>query len=182
MVNEKSEKTDFRGSKDRPFKEAAVMVLLIRIGEEYSVVLTKRAAALKHHSGEISFPGGVREFNDTDCTRTAIRELHEELGIDPEQIEILGIMDCVLTSSSGFIITPIIGLLRDHPVHFSPNEAEIQRIFTIPLSHLAEQVNEKVWQTNESVSSPIFHYQNDVIWGATARILHMLLLKYRTLV
>jgi ADP-ribose pyrophosphatase YjhB (NUDIX family) len=133
---------------------------------------------MKHHSGEISFPGGRHDpKTDRDMIETALRECKEEIGIDRADIEILGQLDDVPTMT-GYIISPIVGILNNRKPKFHRSEVEVEQIFTIPISFFLDPaVFKEQTMRVEGKKFPIFifEYQHEskiyTIWGATAHIL-----------
>ena len=93
------------------------MVLLTHRDGEYWIILNRRTMTVKHHKGEISFPGGSKDVTDPDLLFTALRETQEEMGINPEEVEVLGKID-VTPTQTGFLISPYVGII-DHPYKFS---------------------------------------------------------------
>lgn len=136
-----------------------------------SVLYTKRSETLNHHRGQISFPGGKWSPEDRCLRETALREAHEEVGILPDDVEILGELDEVWTPT-GFIIRPFVGLLQA-PYPYRINPAEIDRLIDIPWEQIPSPEG-FACQTRMVNGEPLdvchFHFGNDLIWGATARI------------
>jgi 8-oxo-dGTP pyrophosphatase MutT (NUDIX family) len=159
---------------DRGDRLAAVLVPVVW-GERPSVVFTQRADELPRHAGEISFPGGLAEDGDDGPRRTALRESHEELGLDPAGVEVLGALPPIHTVVSGILVVPFVGLLRARPA-FAPNEAEIAEVLEFPLRRLAAAEATVEWQLEDHVYRG-FAYELDgrTIWGATAWMLHAFL-------
>lgn len=163
---------------DRPPAQAAVLLpLVVRDGQISSVVLTRRTAHLKHHAGQISFPGGKQEPHDDSPQATALREAEEEVGLLPHQAEVLGSMPAYKTVT-GFVITPVVALLPPE-LPWRPDPGEVADVFEVPLSHLMNpahhQWHEHEWQGHKRqyISMPwqdaaAQHY---FIWGATASML-----------
>ena len=153
-------------------RAAGVLVLCSNRGGSDSVILTKRTSKVEHHKGEISFPGGAKDPEDDDIIATALRETHEEIGITPSDVEVLGVLDQDSTRT-GYLISPVVGNLRGDS-DFSANPYEVDTILQIPVSHLLDpkysQHEESVMQGN-LVSYNAYWYETDLIWGATARIL-----------
>lgn len=150
---------------------AGVLVPLYVAGESLWVVLTRRAASLPDHAGQVAFPGGAREAGDEDEIATALREAGEELGIDPSVVLVLGQLDDVRTPT-GFVISPVVGALP-YPLALNPSGDEIDVVLPVPFAYLAnpEAVEtEELVVGGERVSSPVFHYRGHRVWGATARI------------
>ncbi len=144
---------------------AAVLLLLYGDGTDDRVVYTVRTSLVEHHKGEVSFPGGMQDPEDASLRETAIREAFEEIGVRPEEIEIVGELDEILTRRSNFVITPFVGVMP-YPYDFQPSEHEVEEVLTVPISHLLDPGNAQ--------ADPDFGYQyrydRHVIWGATARI------------
>lgn len=158
-------------------RRAAVLVPLFEEAGEVRVVLTRRTAHLPSHQGEVAFPGGRVEDGEAPVD-AALRETHEELGLDPAAVEIVGELDQLTTVSSGYVITPFVGVLGGRPV-LVPNPHEIERVFDVPLAELFsdEVYREEIWDLpwgERAVS--FFELVGDTVWGATARILRQLLL------
>ncbi len=155
---------------------AAVLLPLYRKEGVRHVLFTKRTEHLHHHRGEISFPGGVRHPEDRDMRETALRETREEVGIEPADLEILGMLDDFY-SIHDFCVTPYVGLLPDD-YRFRINPAEIERIIEVPLAHLLRpeifRVEDWSWKGR---SHPVcfYTYGDDEIWGLTAAILKQFL-------
>jgi 8-oxo-dGTP pyrophosphatase MutT (NUDIX family) len=159
-------------------RQAAVLIPLFKNAVDYHVVFTKRTDTLRHHKGQISFPGGSFDPADGDLLTTALRESHEELGIAPGDVTILGRLDDLTTFSTNFIISPFVGLIP-HPYEFRPNAIEVAIVFDVPLSTLADPaVSRSYVRTREDGATLIdyeFYVGDHVIWGATARIIRHLL-------
>ena len=153
-------------------REAAVLMALWPQGNGMQVILTKRASHLKHHPGQIAFPGGKVEAADASAQAAALREAEEEIGLSTTRVEVLGHLPPHETGT-GFRIQPILGLVR---AGFDPvcDLSEVEEVFTVPLSHLMEparyRVEGRVWlgQFRRYYTVPWGPYY---IWGATARIL-----------
>lgn len=154
---------------DRPGRPAAVLLPLFDRSGTPHLILTKRTTTLPAHPGQISLPGGGRDPGDTDLRMTALRETHEELGIDPEMIEIIGELDDVATFQSQFIVTPVIGVLREVP-DIRPNPDEIDRVMEVAVADvLAIDARLPPTPTLRELRYPL---AGEDVWGATARILH----------
>ena len=94
----------------QPWRRAAVLLALLADGDDISVVFTLRTAHLHAHAGQVSFPGGGAEAHDADAIATALRESHEEIGLDPARVQVLGTLDSYITVS-GYEVTPVVGLI-----------------------------------------------------------------------
>ena len=151
---------------------AAVLIPLVFKEGEWHVVVTQRTELVKHHRGQISFPGGACDPDDADVLATALRETDEELGIPPDLVEILGSLDDLRTITE-FVVTPVVGALR-HPPVYRLNEAEVEEAIEVPLSFLLDpaQLRVEQWEhEGEMVTVLFWDYDSHTIWGATARIL-----------
>ena len=118
---------------------AAVTLLLYEDGGEYHVILTARTSKVEHHKNEVSFPGGARDPGDLDALATALRETDEEIGVRPEDVEVLGALDDLVTVSK-FRVTPFVGVIP-FPYEFRPNPHEVAEILQVPVSHLLDAAN-----------------------------------------
>ena len=155
---------------------SAVLLPLFQRDDRYHLLFTKRSLQLKRDGGVICFPGGTRESDDADLTYTALRETHEEIGVKPSDVHVLGGFEPVLTRSK-FAIQPVVGVIP-HPYLYQPSEAEVAEIIEIPLDALYNPANLRV----EGVLRPeglthrfTYVYQGRIIFGATAQILTRLL-------
>ena len=157
---------------DRKLRQAAVLVAIQMGKAGASILLTKRASHLNHHPGQIAFPGGKVDENDADAVAAALRESHEEVGLPPQNVEILGCL-APHETVTGFQITPVLGYIRDA---FIPRGApeEVEETFWVPLSLAldpsAYSVEGRIWRgtLRRFYTLPYGPYY---IWGATARIL-----------
>jgi 8-oxo-dGTP pyrophosphatase MutT (NUDIX family) len=163
---------------------SAVLVPLREMenGDGVEVILTLRVTHPKDpHSGQVSFPGGRREAGDDDRVHTALREAHEELGIPPERVRVVGRLDEMLTVT-GYHVAPIVGTVpRD--VELIPSADEVARVFTVPVDELLreERWEHRVhsWRGSEVL---VWHFPHDGedVWGATARMLRDMVELLRT--
>ncbi len=136
------------------------------------LILTKRSSHLKHHPGQIAFPGGKVDATDASHEAAALREAQEEIGLAPEKVEILGRL-ATHETVTGFAMTPILGLVRDF-FDPSPEAGEVDEVFTVPLSHVLNpdnfNIERRMWR-GEWRRFYTVPYGPYYIWGATARIL-----------
>ncbi|OGO31981.1 MAG: hypothetical protein A2Z29_06060 [Chloroflexi bacterium RBG_16_56_11] len=156
---------------------AAVLIPLYQKEGQYYVVFIKRTKMVKTHKGQISFPGGAREIQDRTLLDTAIRESFEEVGLQPGDIEILGELDDEITTTSNYIVTPFVAAVP-WPYRFVRNLREVRQIIEIPISGLLDKDCLKAdteFLEGRPVDSFAYHYQDKIIWGATARILNKFL-------
>ncbi|HLM97218.1 MAG TPA: CoA pyrophosphatase [Acidimicrobiales bacterium] len=180
------ERVTFDGFPD-PGAPAAVLVPLFERDGETRVVLTRRAAHLRTHTGEVSFPGGRLDSGETPETG-ALREAAEEVGLDPAQVEVVGRLTPLATFSSGSTITPVVGVLPGAP-RLTANPHEVEHVFDVSLADLAADgvFREERWvvpgrpmpvaDAGEDGSFPVWFFElpHDTVWGATARMLVELL-------
>ncbi len=156
--------------------EAAVLVPIILNPNNPTILLTKRSAHLKHHPSQTSFPGGAMHDDDVNHKACALREVHEEIGLNQDQIEIIGCLG-QWPSYSGYNVTPFIGLIHP-PINLKPCEHEVEDIFEIPLE-VAFNINnyEQIFKETPIPHNYFeMHFKSKKIWGFTAGI--MLLLAY----
>jgi len=144
-------------------KASAVVVPLFLDRGQYHILFTERSDEVVFHKGQVCFPGGAREPSDSDLLQTALREAKEEVGLDANDIEILGELDDIVTLVSGYVVSPFVALIP-HPYRLKTNGKEVKGTFTVPLSFLMDEANFK--QDSNS-----YEYEGHIIWGATARIL-----------
>jgi 8-oxo-dGTP pyrophosphatase MutT (NUDIX family) len=154
---------------------AGVLVPLVE-GSNPHLVLTRRTDLVRHHKGEISFPGGVRHPEDRDLLTTSLRETEEELGIPPDAFDVLGQLPPVHTIVSGYVIVPFVGLLPGSPP-MTPSPIEIDEVLEVEVSKLAEAEREVLATDGDGATRGWFAYDinGQVIWGATGRIVHAFL-------
>ena len=160
---------------NRLLRSAAVLIAVQVIDGAPHVILTERASTLKHHAGQVAFPGGKRDEGDVSIKHTALREADEEIGLRPDNVQILGQMPTHETVT-GFTVTPVLGLVRDVFIP-NPDHNEVAEVFTCPLQHVTNashfSVQGRRWrgQQRQYYTVPYGPYY---IWGATARILRAL--------
>ena len=161
---------------NRLLRPAAVLVAYQMVSQVPHLVLTKRASALKHHPGQISFPGGKRDEADQDITQTAQREAWEEIGLAPDNVEILGHLPSHETVT-GFAVTPVLGWVKSTFVPIAA-KGEVAEVFRVPLCHVTNLdnylVQSRCWrgQRRQYYTVPYGPYY---IWGATACILRRII-------
>lgn len=167
---------DLNPDKDRPkprrLRDAGVLVGILQTGRGPEVILTKRSSALKHHPGQIAFPGGKVDPSDTDPVAAALREAREEIGLDPANTQLLGTLPTHETVT-GFLITPVVVRVIDG-FDPRPEPGEVQDVFRVPLHHLLGVHNYQVQSRRWAGTDRHYYavpYGPYYIWGATARIL-----------
>ncbi|GAB4195979.1 MAG: hypothetical protein OHK0024_35660 [Thalassobaculales bacterium] len=153
-------------------RRAAVLVPIVQRAAEPTIILTRRTDHLAHHPGQISFPGGRIEPEDPTPEAAALRETQEEIGLGPDNVEVLGRLDTYETRT-GFTITPVVGLVRP-TFSLSLDPVEVAEAFEVPLSFVLDPANHqrhsRTWQ-GMARSFWVLPYLNYYIWGATAGML-----------
>jgi 8-oxo-dGTP pyrophosphatase MutT (NUDIX family) len=162
------------GQSRRP---AAVLCALFDEGGQCEVVLTRRSSRLRSHSHQVSFPGGRIDPGEA-AVRAALREAHEEVGIDPSTVDVFGQLSSLHTVANPAPITPFVAELPGRPV-LRPNPAEVERAFSVQLLELTRPgvYHEELWTFPDGTERPMsfFELVGDTVWGATARMLTELL-------
>jgi 8-oxo-dGTP pyrophosphatase MutT (NUDIX family) len=157
---------------------AAVLVPLASVDSELHLLLTRRSHLLSHHRGQVAFPGGRHHpGEDRDLQVTALREAHEEIGLEPADVRLLGVLDDIETVATRFVITPFVGVVP-HPYCWRPCQAEVAAIFTVPLRVLQapDTARQELWDFGgQRIPIDTFPVEGHVIWGATQRITQNLL-------
>lgn len=137
-----------------------------------SVLLTQRSAELKHHAGQISFPGGRMEPDDANIAATALRETHEEVGIATDSVSVIGYLQPMPTIT-GYAVTPVVGLV-DAAVTVALDRTEVEFSFEVPLPFLLDASNRRIVQRDlhgKRFPMAEYHYDGHRIWGATAMMI-----------
>jgi len=159
---------------------AQAAAVLVPVFEEHGVarlLLTRRSTNLPSHQGQVAFPGGKVHDGET-AEAGALREAHEEVGIRPEDVDVVGALEELATVASQFVLAPFVGVLPQRPV-LIPNPAEVARVFDVAVAELmdADVYHEERWDLPGMGERPMhfFDVAGETVWGATARILHDLL-------
>jgi 8-oxo-dGTP pyrophosphatase MutT (NUDIX family) len=168
LTPEEAAEMDAPGSKD-----AAVLVPLYR--EPLTAVFTERRADLRRHAGEISFPGGRQDHPDEDLRTTALREAEEEIGLDPEGVELVGALPPVGTFVTGYRIFPFVGLIERGQT-WRPQASEVARVLEFSLADLVRgHEMQRLLRKGVPIRTPTYTVGDHLVWGATARIVQSLL-------
>ena len=165
-------------------RAAAILVPLLPRPDGLHVLFTERSKELRSHAGQISFPGGSVDVTDADVRAAALREAREEVGLREEHVEVLGTLDDCPTFVTGYVITPVVGVID--PVAFTaegrypwqPSPAEIASLHELPLRDFQDPANLRIEEReHEGLKHQLYWYtvQGAVVWGATARILNQLI-------
>ena len=159
-----------------PDRPAAILVPLLRSAGHWHVLITKRAEHLAHHAGQISFPGGKVEADDDGPVSAALREAFEEVRLMPQSVSIAGGLDAV-RSPAGFIVQPIVGIVGgdDGLDGLVADPAEVDLIFTLPLSHVINPSNFRLVPRKTDGRRNdywVVDHDDHLIWGLSARVLN----------
>jgi 8-oxo-dGTP pyrophosphatase MutT (NUDIX family) len=167
LTPEEAAAMDVHGTKD-----AAVLVPLY---PDLRAVFTERREDLRRHAGEISFPGGRRDHPDEDLRTTALREAHEEIGLDPADVELVGALPPVGTFVTGYRIFPFVGRIEEGHV-WTPQESEVANVLEFSLADLVRgHEMKRLVRKGVPVKTPTYTVQGHLVWGATGRIVQSLL-------
>lgn len=153
-------------------KAAGVLVPLIERGGELTVLFTERSSDLTLHAGQVSFPGGRMESVDVDIRATALRETHEEVGIRPQQVEVVGYLQPTATVTC-YAVTPVVGFV-DPDARLRIDPVEVKTAFEVPLHFLMDEANQENAErefAGRMIPMTSFNYGEHRIWGATAGML-----------
>lgn len=158
-------------------RPAAVLCALFDESAQAHVVLTRRSSKLRSHAHQVSFPGGRIDPGELPL-QAALREAHEEVGLDPSSVQVIGELAQLHTVANPAPITPFVAALPGRPT-LHPNPAEVERAFTVPLVELLEPdvYHEELWMFPDDTERAMdfFELYGDTVWGATARMLRELL-------
>jgi 8-oxo-dGTP pyrophosphatase MutT (NUDIX family) len=153
-------------------RPAGVLIPVIDRLAGLSVLLTQRSAALKHHAGQVSFPGGRMEEHDRDVVETALRETQEEVGIPPTSVAVIGYLPPMPTVT-GYAVSAVVGLVSEE-LSLEIDRTEVEYAFEVPLEFLLDPGNERALEREyrgRRIPTVEFHYAGEHIWGATAHML-----------
>lgn len=156
---------------------SAVLIPIYNKDGRYYILFTKRTERVRTHKGQISFPGGGFDEADQTLVNTALRECSEEIGLKAQDVEVLGELDDRCSVTSNYVISPFVAFIPSS-YRFKLSEAEIERLIEVPLSALLENGclrQETTTIGGKEVPTYSYHYEGDVIWGATAGILNQFL-------
>jgi len=165
--------------RDASLTPSAVLIPLLARGNEFkelTIVFIRRSDDSRYHAGQVAFPGGRAEPFERNLIQTAVREAREEIGLQLENIDILGMLDDFVTLKSNFNITPVIAKINQR--EFKRQQEEVADIFEVPVAHLLDAHNSgyRDWEHKGRVYRvKEYYYKKRLIWGATARILEKLL-------
>lgn len=161
-----------------PLMRAGVLIPLLLAGSTVQVLFTRRTDTVLTHKGQISFPGGQQEESDVETIETALRESYEEIGLEPSRVKVLGELDDVFTSVSGFVITPVVGVVDGVADDLRPAPDEVKSLLLLPVATLLDPQMHSTETRRVGDQDYRIHYYtvgDDVIWGATGRIVYQFL-------
>ena len=162
---------------DPGLKPSAVLLLMYPKDGEHCVLFNKRTDEVEFNKGEICFPGGGADPCDPNLAATALREAFEEMGINPKDVTILGQLDDT-TTRAGFVMHPFVGAIP-YPYQFKPSPIEVAEVLEVPISVLLDRQNireeMRVQSDGQLARALTYVYGRQLIYGATARILHQFL-------
>ena len=160
-----------------PLRPAAVLLPFMEPepGAPLDLLFIQRSDRVPSHAGQVAFPGGTANGGDGGRTATALREAHEEVGLPPHRVEVIGRLDDMITIT-GFHVRPVVGVVRGE-VEVKPDPAEVADVFRVPLRALAEMRPERrsLWRGRAARFFLVYRHEGRVIWGATAAMVHKLL-------
>jgi 8-oxo-dGTP pyrophosphatase MutT (NUDIX family) len=174
-----SRRTKKRITENGLMPSAVLLPIYNKEGECY-ILFTQRTENVKEHKGQISFPGGARQYGES-LRDTALRESQEEIGLSPADVEIIGELDDTATAVSNYVITPFVGVVP-WPYEFKVDGWEAAEIIEVPITALLDENARRERggvKGQKAATLYFYHYGDKVIWGATARILHQFLELYR---
>ena len=160
-------------------RAAAVLVPMVRSEDDFHLVFIRRSDAVASHRGQVAFPGGRVDPTDTTLLDTALREAHEEVGINPELVDVLGGFPTISTIASGIRVAPFVGVLKE-PVIYQLQKSEVAQVFEVPLHTLGDPQYRGQYQWSRekdrpASNYPAIFYEGQTIWGLTLRITESLL-------
>ncbi len=162
---------------DASRESAAILLPIYYKQGQYYILFTKRTETVKEHKSQICFPGGAYQEGNGTLVNAALRECAEEIGLMADAIEVLGELDDIVTTASGYIVSPFVGLIP-WPQVLKVDQREVKEIIEVPISALLDKGclhEETKIIDGEAATLYFYHYQGRVIWGATARILNQFL-------
>ena len=159
-------------------RSSSVMIPLYEEDAQVHMILTRRSKMMRHHTSEISFPGGNSEPEDTDEWSTAIREAYEEINLDPALPKKIGTLESFITVGSKSFVTPVVATLEGRP-ELKANPYEVEKILHVPLTELLlpEVYHEEVWELRDGQQRNIHFFEliGDTVWGATGSMIKQFL-------
>lgn len=161
-------------NKALPHRESAVLMLFSELTNQPHLTFIKRAADLKHHPSQIAFPGGLIEPTDADPIAAALREAHEEIGLELSSVLPIGQLPQISTQVTGFAVTPVISYWHDPHLVQAKQPAEVAEVFSVPIEQFLIP-NSQVWAVKSNYKGPAFLIEDRLIWGFTGTLLTQVL-------
>ena len=157
-------------------RDAAVLIPIMGQPEP-TLIFTVRTETVRSHKGQISFPGGSIDPHDESPITAALRETHEEIGLDAEDVEVLGELDSFPTIVTGFVVTPVVGWVES-PQELRPNPSEVADVLLVPLAELTDEIRAEpgFLHLDRAYPTEAWIWNDHVIWGVTARIIRSFLM------
>ena len=170
---------DDRPPHDAVTRAAAILVPIVQREDDLYLVFIRRSDTVESHRGQVAFPGGRVDRTDTPLLQTALREAHEEVGIEPHLVDVLGGFPTMSTVSSGMLVAPFVGVLK-RPVEYRIQEVEVAQVFEVSLRELADPRYRGIyeWRRDKDRAAsnfPAIFHSGQTIWGLTLRITENLL-------
>lgn len=167
----------FSSHEMKNMRAAAVIIPLLMQDGEWHVLLTHRSEALVEHRGQVAFPGGAREAKDEDLRSTALREMHEEIGVDPEDVVVFGNLGD-MSIITGYTVRPFVGQIP-WPYELKLSDEEVESAFVVPLDWLVDPDHRTVeYRSYAGREFPVIffdHFEGHQLWGASAEMMLALL-------
>ncbi|MCI9888987.1 CoA pyrophosphatase [Micrococcales bacterium 31B] len=153
-------------------RDAAVLIALSGLTfDDGTVLLQERGSQLRNHPGQVSFPGGRREDSDTDASATALREAHEEVGLDPSSVQVMGVGKTLPVIVSRFNVTPVFGFVASFDEVRIADAGEVAHVAAVPIAELVDPANRGVTMNARGNVAPAFEAGGLFVWGFTAMML-----------
>jgi 8-oxo-dGTP pyrophosphatase MutT (NUDIX family) len=156
-------------------RRASVLILFGSGAEGHTVLLLERAHDMRSHAGQVAFPGGAQDDGDIDEVAAALREAHEETGLDPAGVTVIGVLPALWLPPSNFAVTPVVGWWQAPSAVYAVDAAETASVHAVPLAELLDPANRVSVQHPSGFVGPAFLVRDLVVWGFTAGLLSRLL-------
>lgn len=162
----------FSSGEIEKLRHAAVLIPMFTVDDQWHVLLTRRSETLVEHRGQVAYPGGAKERQDKDLQQTALREMQEEIGVNPKDVDVFGHLGD-MPVITGYLVRPYVGKIR-WPYDLTLSYDEVHSVFTLPLSWLAEPQNRRIqFRSFAGREFPVIFYDpydGHQLWGASAEM------------